>query len=96
MEQQYTLSINKHTTISKLNSIISIWPNIQLIIIDELSMVGCTLLAIIHLKLQKLKSNILPFGGINIMFMGDFYNFHQSMTHHYIHQTYNWLLHPQN
>ncbi len=38
-------------------------------------MVGCTLLATIHLKLQKLKSSILPFGGINIMFMGDFLQF---------------------
>jgi hypothetical protein len=69
------LSIDKHTTISKPNSIINIWPNIQFIIIDEISMVGCTLLATIHLKLQKLESNILPFGGINIMFMGDFLQF---------------------
>jgi hypothetical protein len=69
------LSIDKHTIISKYNSIINIWPNIQLIIIDKISMVGCALLATIHLKLQKLKSNILPFGGINIMFMGDFLQF---------------------
>jgi hypothetical protein len=38
-------------------------------------MVGCILLATIHLKFQKLKSNILPFGRINIMFMGDFLQF---------------------
>jgi len=38
-------------------------------------MVGCILLAIIHLKLQKLKSNILPFGGINIIFMGEILQF---------------------
>ncbi len=52
-------------------------------------MVGYTLLATTHLKLQRLEYKILPFGGINIMFMGDFYNFHLSMTHHYIQQTYN-------
>jgi hypothetical protein len=69
------LLINKHTTISKHNSILNIWPNIQFIIINKISMVGCSLLATIHLKLQKLKSNILPFGGINIMFMGDFLHF---------------------
>jgi len=69
------LSINKHIAITKLNSIINIWPNIQFIIIDKIFMVGCTLLATIHLKLQKLKSNILSFGGINIMFMGDFLQF---------------------
>jgi hypothetical protein len=37
-------------------------------------MVGCTLLATIHLKLQKLKSNIL-LGGMNIMFIGKFSQF---------------------
>ncbi len=47
------LLIDKHTTTSKPNSIINIGPNIQFIIIDELSMVGCTLLATTHLKLQK-------------------------------------------
>ncbi len=55
------LLIDKHTTTSKPNSIINIGPNIQFMIIDELSMVGCTLLATTHLKLQKKKSNILPF-----------------------------------
>jgi hypothetical protein len=39
-------------------------------IIDEISMVGCMLLATMHLKLQKIKSSILPNGGLNIMFMG--------------------------
>jgi hypothetical protein len=38
-------------------------------------MVGCTLFATLHLKQHKLKYNILPFGGINIMFMGDFLQF---------------------
>jgi len=44
------LSINKHTTISKHNSNINIWSNIQFIIINKISMVGCTLLATIHFK----------------------------------------------
>jgi hypothetical protein len=42
---------------------------------DEISMVGCNMFIIIHLKLYKLKSNILPFGGMNIMFMGSFLQF---------------------
>jgi hypothetical protein len=69
------LLVDKHTTISKRNSTTNIWPNIKFIIIEEISMVGCTLLATIHLKLQKLKFSILPFGGINIMFMGDVLQF---------------------
>jgi len=38
-------------------------------------MVSCTMLTTMHLKLQKLKSSILPFGGFNIMFIGDFLQF---------------------
>ncbi len=44
-------------------------------IIDEISLAGCNMLATMHLKLQKLKSNILPFDGMNIMSMGDFLQF---------------------
>ncbi len=36
-------------------------------------MVGHTMLVEMHLKLQKLKSSPLqPFGGLSIMFLGDF------------------------
>jgi hypothetical protein len=46
------------------------------LIIDEVSMVGCTMLTEIHLKLQKLKSSpFQPFGGLNIIFLGDFTKF---------------------
>jgi hypothetical protein len=44
-------------------------------IVDEISMVGCMMLATMHLKLQKLKSSILQFGGFNIMLIGDFLQF---------------------
>jgi len=44
-------------------------------IVDEISMVGCMMLATMHLKLQKLKSSILQFGGLNIMFMEDLLQF---------------------
>jgi hypothetical protein len=46
------------------------------LIIDEVSMVGYTMLTKIYLKLQKLKSSPLqPFGGLNIMFLGVFMQF---------------------
>jgi hypothetical protein len=38
-------------------------------------MEGCILFATIHLKLQKLKFNVLLFERINIMFMGVFLQF---------------------
>ncbi len=69
------LSIDQNIIVSKLNSIIDIWPTIKYMIIDKISMVSSNMLITMHLKLQKLKSNILPFGGINIMFMGDFLHF---------------------
>jgi hypothetical protein len=70
-----SLSIDKNVIVSKLNSIVDIWPTIKYMIIDEISMVSCNMLVTMHLKLQKKKSNILPFGGINIMFMEDFLQF---------------------
>jgi hypothetical protein len=66
------LSIDKNTIINKSKTILNNWCNTQFMIVDEISMVGCTTFAIMHLRLQKLKSIILPFGRINIVFMGDF------------------------
>jgi hypothetical protein len=66
------LSIDKHVNVNKPTSIMDIWLEIQFIIIDKISIIGCTLLVTMHLKLQKIKSHILSFGGINIMFLGDF------------------------
>jgi hypothetical protein len=42
---------------------------------DEILIVGCILFATIYLKLHKLKYNLLPFRGINIIFMKDFLQF---------------------
>jgi len=52
------------------------WSNFHYLIIDEVSMVGYTMLTKIHLKLQKLKSSPLqPFGGLSIMFLRVFMQF---------------------
>jgi hypothetical protein len=69
------LSIGKNIIINKSKTIINSWSNIQFTIVDEISMVGCTMLVTMHLKLQKLKSSILPFEIFNIMFMGNFLQF---------------------
>jgi hypothetical protein len=63
------LSINKHAIISKPNLVTNIWPTIEFIIVDEISMVGYDILTTMNLKLQKKRSNILPFSGVNILFM---------------------------
>ena len=46
---------------------------IKWILIDEFSMVGNTMLRLIHLRLQEIKGNHLPFGGVNIICVGDLY-----------------------
>jgi len=62
---------------------------------DEISMVGYNMQVIIHLKLYKLKSNILPFGGMNIMFMGNFLQFPCITDTPLYQQISNQLLHLQ-
>jgi len=46
-------SIDKITIINKSKTIVDNWSNIQFMIIDEITMLGCTMLATMHLKLQK-------------------------------------------
>jgi hypothetical protein len=65
-------SIDKNTIINKSKTIPNSWFDIQFMIVDEISTVGCMMLVTMHLNLQKLKLNILPFGGFHIILMGDF------------------------
>jgi hypothetical protein len=67
----FGLSIDKNTIINKSKTIPNSWFDIQFMIVDKISMVGCMMLVTMHLKLQKLKSSMLPFGGFHIMLMGD-------------------------
>ncbi len=47
--------------------------NLNTIIIDEVSMVGNTMLSFIHLRLQEIMENDKPFGGLNVILFGDPY-----------------------
>ena len=53
-------------------SLVQMWANIDFLFIDEYSMIGCRMLYKIHLALTIAKECSLPFGGINIIFAGDF------------------------
>ena len=59
----------------KLNSLRIKLSHLQLLIIDEISMVGSTMLYQIHKRLQHLKgkSNKTTFGDISILAVGDLY-----------------------
>lgn len=48
------------------------WLNCRFLILDEASMLGCAKLFKISEALSKLKGNDLPFGGLHVLFCGDF------------------------
>ena len=56
-----------------LNTLRNRFHGIKWILLDEFSMVGNTMLKLIHLHLQEAKGNKLPFGGVNIICVGDLY-----------------------
>lgn len=47
--------------------------NVKTIVIDEISMVSAKMLQFIHSRLQYVKDNELPFGGINVILVGNFF-----------------------
>jgi ATP-dependent DNA helicase PIF1 len=49
------------------------WNRIELLIIDEVSMLSKKLLIILDMIGKKIKKNMKPFGGIQIIFAGDFH-----------------------
>lgn len=49
------------------------WNSIELLIIDEVSMLSEKLLIILDMIGKKIKKNMKPFGGIQIIFAGDFH-----------------------
>ncbi len=60
-----------------LQTLAVIWENVVYLIIDEISMVGATLLSAICSRLQHAKGQSQvaedrPFGGVSVIFLGDF------------------------
>jgi hypothetical protein len=54
------------------NAKVAFWEGVDYIIIDEVSMVSCSLLYDISKALSDAKGNPSPFGGINVIFAGVF------------------------
>ena len=52
--------------------LISMWEGVDYLFIDEVSMIGCRLMLKISEALNDAKENQSPFGGMNIVFAGDF------------------------
>ena len=52
--------------------LIAMWIGIDYLFIDEVSMIGCSLLLQIHEALVDAKGCTEPFGGVSVIFAGDF------------------------
>ncbi|KAJ8048298.1 ATP-dependent DNA helicase PIF1 [Holothuria leucospilota] len=57
----------------KLNSLQVKYRHLQVVIIDEISMVGNKQLLFINERLKEIKQNQQPFGGVHIIAVGDLY-----------------------
>ena len=75
----------------KLASLKESLGDVKILIIDEISMVGCDMLLTIHRRLCDIMGNEEPFGGISVLAVGDllqlppvgqFPVFDQCLTHH--------------
>lgn len=66
------LKIGLNKTRKAKEDLITMWQSVDYLFIDEVSMIGCNLLYAIHEALCIVKENNQPFGGVNIIFAGDF------------------------
>ena len=65
-------SAQKKMSTKTRQDLIKMWTNVDFLFIDEYSMVGCHMLYRIHRALVAAKESSKPFGGVNIIFAGDF------------------------
>ena len=62
----------KGSKLKTLQELITRWDGVDYLFIDEVSMIGCHFLLQISQALTEAKQNTSPFGGINVIFAGDF------------------------
>jgi hypothetical protein len=62
----------KGSSAKVIQEVIAMWRGVDYLFIDEVSMIGCKFLLKIHQALCTAKENQNTFGGINIIFAGDF------------------------
>ena len=57
----------------QLTRLRSKYSNLQILIIDEVSMVGQNMFVYVDERLKQIKQNQSPFGGVSVLAVGDFY-----------------------
>lgn len=63
------ISIKKHFRMSNMRR--SLFRNLELLIVDEVSMLRADVLDAMDFMLQTIRRNNLPFGGVQLLFIGD-------------------------
>ena len=62
---------HKHQSAASLNSMRSVYCQLKILVIDEISMVGATTLSNLNLTMQDIFENEQPFGNIAVLALGD-------------------------
>ena len=72
------LALNQHQKNQKKGNgktksdLVAMWTGVDYLFVDEVSMIGCGLLLQIHESLVDAKGRTEPFGGVSVIFAGDF------------------------
>ncbi len=65
-------SVSRHPGSKANRDLKAMWDGVDYLLIDEVSMVGCQLLALISESLMDAKGNDYAFGNVNVIVAGDF------------------------
>ena len=73
----HSLTLLPDTPGRNLQELCKIWGEVEYLILDEVSMIGASFLSMLNARLQRAKgtdetTHDSPFGGVNIVFTGDF------------------------
>ena len=63
----------KQLSDDKRNTMRTKYMDLSVLIVDEVSMVGSEMLSFLYLRLQEIKCNKEPFGGVHVILVGDLY-----------------------
>ena len=63
---------DRQTSAKARNDLAATWEGVDYLFIDEVSMIGCEMLHNISKALTEAKGNTTAFGGVNVIFAGDF------------------------
>ena len=73
MDDDHPVPIHEPLTGPKFRELQSFWYRKKYLLLDEVSMVSSDMLNYIDQRLQELKGNNKPFGGISVICFGDLY-----------------------